>query len=88
MAKKTALPASILLFIKGGHYFVFWQSVCFIFGKGRPMYLLHVHDGFTESVQRLSAVIAVLIALYFFAAYRKYTAEIKRNERLDHFLND
>jgi len=52
------------------------------------MHLLQIQDAFTETVQALSAFIALLLAAYFLAAYKKYMAQTQRNDLLDHFLND
>lgn len=52
------------------------------------MHLLQLPDAFTETVQAMSAFIAIIIAIYFWAAYKKYMAQMHRNELLDHFLND
>lgn len=52
------------------------------------MYLLQISDAFTQNVQLLSALIAIVIAFYFLAAYKKYTAEMHRHKLLDRFLND
>ncbi len=52
------------------------------------MHLLHLTDAFTQTVQALSALIAIVIAVFFMAAYKKYMAQMQRNDLLDHFLND
>ena len=52
------------------------------------MHLLQITDAFTHMVQTGSAIIAIVIAFYFLAAYKKYSDQMERNELLDHFLND
>ena len=52
------------------------------------MYLLQINDAFTQTVHMLAAFIAILIAIYFFAAYKKYTTQIQRQKMLDRFLKD
>jgi len=52
------------------------------------MQLLTITDAFTAWVQVLSALIAVILAIYFFAAYKSYRAEVQRRQLLDQFLND
>ena len=52
------------------------------------MHLLQMQDAFTQTVEALSALIAIIIAAFFMAAYKKYMAQTQRNDLLDHFLND
>lgn len=52
------------------------------------MHLLQITDNFTETVQMLSACIAIVLALYVRVAYKKYMAQIEHQKMLDQFLND
>mgnify|MGYP003574985456 CR=1 FL=1 len=52
------------------------------------MHLLQTPGTFTQTVDALAALIALLIAFYFVAAYKKYSAEMQHHEMLDQFLND
>lgn len=52
------------------------------------MYVLQINDAFTQNVHLLAALIAILIAIYFIAAYKKYTAQLERQKMLDSFLKD
>ena len=52
------------------------------------MYLIQINDAFTQNVHLLAALIAIVIAVYFLAAYKKYAAEIQRQKMLDRFLKD
>ena len=52
------------------------------------MHLVQITANFTEMVQWLSAFIAIIIALYFRLAYKKYTRQIERQNMLDQFLKD
>lgn len=52
------------------------------------MHPLQITYNFTELVQLLSAFIAIIIALYFRVAYKKYTEQMERQKMLDQFLKD
>jgi preprotein translocase subunit YajC len=52
------------------------------------MYVLQINDAFTQNVHLLSALIAIVLAIYFLVAYKKYTAQIQRQKMLDSFLKD
>ena len=52
------------------------------------MHLLQITYNITEMVQWFSALIAIIIALYFWMAYKKYTGQMERQKMLDQFLKD
>ena len=52
------------------------------------MYLLQLTDRFTYLIHSIAFILAVIITIYFYAAYKQYLAQMQRDELLDHFLND
>ena len=52
------------------------------------MHLLSLTDSFTDVVHLLAALVAMVLAVYFFVAYKRYQAEVHRHQLLDQFLNE
>ena len=52
------------------------------------MYLLQVTDEFTETVHQIAFVLALLLSMIFYAAYKKYMIQMQNDDMIDHFLND
>ncbi len=52
------------------------------------MYLLDITNGFTDRIHAIAFILAIIISIYFYAAYKQYLAQVQREEMIDHFLND
>lgn len=51
------------------------------------MHLLQI-SAYAERIQEVSFGLSLLIAALFLLEYKKYAAEIEREEMIDNFLND
>jgi hypothetical protein len=52
------------------------------------MELLYTSNSIGDYLNELTFIMGVIITIAFYVQYKKYDAEIEREEMLEHFLND
>lgn len=52
------------------------------------MYLLNTPDFFADRVNELSFLLGIIVTILFYIEYKKCEADMKKEDMLDHFLND